>query len=183
MCPPSPPCSTFGQTFPCFCHLFPFHHKSSSRTAVNLWAKLCCHHCRIIPESLRWLLSKGKVIDGDCTTKGNCFVQRLLILRGREGGQCGTIHPLVSSLKVIHDLHFSLLFLLLQFSNNNNTPMDFIFLSQGRRSLPGQLIKLTSKVRRAEAVVTSYLCYNSLHLDPASLRLTRYWFGNPPFKW
>ena len=31
------------------------------------------------------------------------------------------------------------------------------------------------KVRRAEAVVTSYLCYNSLDLDPASLRC--FWYG------
>ena len=29
---------------------------------------------------------------------------------------------------------------------------------------------MCSQVRRAEAVVASYLCYNSLELDPASLR-------------
>ena len=31
-------------------------------------------------------------------------------------------------------------------------------------------MKMCSQVRRAEAVVASYLCYNSLELDPASLR-------------
>ena len=31
-------------------------------------------------------------------------------------------------------------------------------------------MKTCSQVRRAEAVVASYLCYNSLELDPASLR-------------
>ena len=36
---------------------------------------------------------------------------------------------------------------------------------------------MPSKVRRAEAVVTSYLCYNSLDLDPASLRFKIY---SPP---
>ena len=86
---------------------------------------------RIIPESLRWLLSKGKVIHGSPTILANS--SKVEILQGE-------------------------LDLLKKGSKN-------------WRKIEKKLeMKMCSQVRRAEAVVASYLCYNSLELDPASLR-------------
>ena len=86
---------------------------------------------RIIPESLRWLLSKGKVIHGSPTILAN--PSKVEILQGE-------------------------LDLLKKGSKN------------WRKTWKKLEMKMCSQVRRAEAVVASYLCYNSLELDPASLR-------------
>ena len=88
---------------------------------------------RIIPESLRWLLSKGKVIHGSPTILANS--SKVEILQG-----------------------------------------ELDLLKKKKARIGGKLEKKLemklrcSQVRRAEAVVASYLCYNSLELDPASLR-------------
>ena len=98
-----------------------------------LWEELLSEFLsfRIIPESLRWLLSKGKVIMG-----APQFLQ---------------IHQKLKCCK----------------GSWTSWKKEARIGGKLEKKLG---MKMCSQVRRAEAVVASYLCYNSLELDPASLR-------------